>query len=195
LDDDFQDLVSHCVSDLAQGTKAQFVFATLARHANMLPHILLDMTRQRYEDASDALQRSLLRAGRRTTARLITLVLDVIPDALPDYRRVRSMSGTALSGDRFSLLSALPGIAVDVTALRRSDLIALLYPLLSAFNATTRRSPVTDGALRGALSRRVLDVLIDIVHAPTQPAVTQAAALNILSGFAPLFRGYITHEG
>jgi hypothetical protein len=143
---------------------------------------------------SDVLQRSLLRAGRRTTSRLIGLVLDVIPDALPDLRRMRSTSAATQPGEPFSILSALPGISADASLLRRSDLLIILYPLLTAFTAASTSSG-KHGKLRGALGRRVLNTLIEIIHFKGQPATTLAAAFNLLFDFDHLFKPHVIPQG
>jgi hypothetical protein len=171
-----------CVSDLASGTRAQFVFGLLAKTADCAPWQLLDSLRNSPDEgvAVETLHRALLRSGHRANARMLRLVLDVIPDALPDS--TRALVKTVQVQGRFSLVSGLPGIYPDESVLRESDMLAVLRPLISAFALTEyARSSFTSSLVQRAFNE-LLRLAGSSVHA--------ARALALLQTLSPALRSY-----
>jgi hypothetical protein len=191
LDDDFLDSVAPCVSELAPGTRANFVFELVANAIESTSWKLLRLLRQEVEKSTtlELLQRELLRSGHRANARMLRMVLDVLPDALPDLRPVTTITTTG--SERFSLMNGLPGIWVDDSVLRTSDMLSILHPLLSAYVLTG----YSNGQAKSPLIQRVFQDLIELVYSRPQQVSTLEKVFHLLHSFSHIFRSYVRPDG
>lgn len=166
VSDSFQDTLAPCVHELPSKMRVQFVQALLCQHAGLSPTDLMRHVRDGPQGANAALHRGLLRAGHNANARLLTLLLDVLPDAVPINHK-------------------------PMTELTRSDLLNIIHPLLHAFVWTGKQQYST----RSTLIRRVYDSLLDLLGYQGQPSDVVTGIFGILLSFDNLFWKLITLEG
>jgi hypothetical protein len=162
LADTFQEALTPCVNDLPPHLRVDLVHTLLAHVARAPPDKLRAQLRVGPQGALTALHPGLLRAGHGAIARLLALVLDVLPDA-----------------------------SYADAALTRADLLVAVHPLLNAFVWTGKQQYST----RDVATRRVYDVVIDVLGYEGQTAATLQAAFGLLMTFDQLFWKHVTYEG
>lgn len=167
-DDDFLDRLAPCVAELSPRTRASFMLTELAARAALAPGALLSRIRRGPQAASDALYPALAQ-GHRGVARMLALVLDVLPE-VPSH------------------LDAGAGAA---GALGRAELLSVLHPLLNAYVLTGRQH----GSTRDALVRRAFGALVALVDYEGEPAATAALTFGALLAFEHLFWAHATPDG
>jgi hypothetical protein len=166
VSDSFQDTLAPCVYELPSKMRVQFVQALLCQHAGLLPTDLMRRVRDGPQGANAALHRGLLRAGHNANARMLALLLDILPDAVPISHK-------------------------STTELTRSDLLNIIHPLLHAFVWTGKQQYST----RSILIRRVYDSLLDLLGYQGQPSDVVTGIFGILLSFDNLFWKLVTLEG
>jgi hypothetical protein len=174
-DDGFQAALVPCLAELTPRRRLQFVLDELTRHAGCPQAVLLEHLRRGPQGATDALYRGLLRAGHSANARLLDMVLDVLPDA--------GKVAVAVDEEVSALMAGTP-----VRALSRLDLLHAVHPLLNAYTLTGSRQYVT----REAATRRAFAVLLDVLDYQGQPYATVGAVFELFSAFSHLFWHFVT---
>jgi hypothetical protein len=174
-DDGFQAALVPCLAELTPRRRLQFVLDELTRHAGCPQVVLLEHLRRGSQGATDALYRGLLRAGHSANARLLDMVLDVLPDA--------GAVAVAVDEKVSSLMVGAPA-----RKLSRLDLLHAVHPLLNAYTLTGSRQYVT----RETVTRRVFAVLLDVLDYQGQPYATVGAVFELFSAFGHLFWHFVT---
>jgi hypothetical protein len=168
VSDKFQVALAPCVYELPPALRVQFVHATLAQHAGLPAPELARRLREGPQEAHAALHRGLLRAGHKSTARLLGLLLDVLPDAVPRDQDKRSKT----------------------LGLGRLELLHVIHPLLNAFVWTGKQQYST----RDAVTRRVYEALLSLLGYQGQSRETMGAVFGLLLTFSHLFWKFITPD-
>jgi hypothetical protein len=166
LSDAFQDSLAPCIHELPPHLRVHFVHALLCQCAGLSQDDLVAKVREGPRGANTALHRGMLRAGHSANARLLGLLLDVLPDA------------SRFQGKR-------------ATTLTQADLLITIHPLLNAFVWTGKQRYST----RDATTRRVYEVLLDILGYEGQAGENVEAVFGLLLSFDHLFWKHVTHAG